>query len=141
MKSRSVTTTDHTRRRTLPHSVVVRAPGLLPMLYRPAELAVDLGVLDRVVREWLRRDLPHQRDERGHVWIDGREAAQWVNRIQRSRSTPKLADDEAYCLPCHGSVKLLNPTRTQHGKQIVLHGCCPNCGTSIHRGIRNDQSY
>jgi hypothetical protein len=124
----------------LPHVVIVRASGLLPMLYRPAELAEDLGVSIRLVREWLRRDLPHQRDERGHFWIDGRKVATWVDTARRSRPTSKLADDEAYCLPCHRPVKLLNPTRTQRGKQIVLHGCCPHCGTSVHRGIQNDQS-
>jgi len=124
----------------LPHSVIVRAPGLLPMLYRPAELAQDLGVSDRTVREWLMKDLPHERDERGHLWIDGRKAVEWVNSLRHLRARSKLADDEAYCLPCHRPVKLLNPTRTQRGKQIVLHGSCPNCGTSIHRGIRNDQS-
>ncbi len=128
------------RRQTLPHSAITRAPGLLPMLYRPAELAEDLGVSDRVVREWLVKDLPHQRDERGHLWIDGRKAAEWVDSVRHSQPTPKLANDEAYCLPCHKAVKLINPIRTQRGKQVVLHGVCPNCGTSVHRGIRNDQS-
>jgi len=124
----------------LPHAVIVRAPGLLPMLYRPAELAEDLGVADRTVREWLLKDLPYQRDERGHLWIDGRQAAAWVTRIRQSRSTLKLAGDEAFCLPCNKPVKLLDPTRTQRGKQTVLHGVCPSCGTSIHRGVKNDQS-
>ncbi len=134
------TTADDARQLRLPHSVIVRAPGLLPMLYRPAELAEDLGVSDRVVREWLLKDLPHQRDERGHLWIDGRDAATWISKIRGSRNSTKLAADEAYCMPCHKPVKLLNPTRTKRGKQIVLHGRCPSCGTSIHRGTRDDQS-
>jgi len=109
------------------------------MLYRPAELAEDLGVTDRMVREWLVKDLPHQRDERGHLWIDGCQAVEWLKRVQQSRSTLKLADNEAYCLLCNKPVKLLNPTRTQRGKQTVLNGICPSCGTSIHRGVKNDQ--
>jgi hypothetical protein len=38
---------------SLPHTVIVRAPGLLPMLYRPAELADDLEIPESTLRDWL----------------------------------------------------------------------------------------
>lgn len=36
-----------------PHAVIIRAPGLLPMLYTPTELEEDLRVPARTVREWI----------------------------------------------------------------------------------------
>lgn len=59
----------------LPHAVIVRAPGLLPMLYSPRELGQELRIPDRTIREWLGKGLPHLRDERRHIWIDGRQLA------------------------------------------------------------------
>lgn len=50
---------------------VVGARGLLPMLYRPAELCRSLGVTDGELHDWMRRGLPFQRDARGHLWFDG----------------------------------------------------------------------
>jgi hypothetical protein len=37
----------------LSHTVIVRAPGLLPMLYTPSELERELRIPARTVREWL----------------------------------------------------------------------------------------
>lgn len=69
----------------LPHTVVVRAPGLLPMLYSPPELAEDLHIPAHIVREWLNKGLPYQRDAAHHVWINGREVAAWVEVARRAR--------------------------------------------------------
>ncbi len=124
----------------LPHAVIVRAPGLLPMRYRPAELAEDLEVPESTLRDWLGMGLPHQRDDRGHIWINGREFAEWVKSSRRSTSGPKMAEDEAYCFCCQKPVKLLNPATTSRGKQHLLKSACPHCGSNIYRGIRSGQS-
>ena len=73
----------------LPHLAIVRAPGLLPMLYRPSELAEELGVSAAVVREWIDKGLPHQRDHRGHLWIDGRQVTEWV-KVTRQRPAGRV---------------------------------------------------
>jgi hypothetical protein len=124
----------------LPHVVIVRAPGLLPMLYRPSELAQDLEVPESTLRDWLDIGLPHQRDERGHIWINGREFAEWVKASRRSSSSRRMADDEAYCFRCQRPVKLVKPNFTQRGKQMLLSSTCPNCGSTINRGSHNGQS-
>ncbi len=125
----------------LPHSVIVRAPGLLPMLYMPSELAQELGVTASTIREWLAQGAPHQRDARGYFWIDGRRFAAWVKAMRHSQLSQPLGDDEAYCLRCRQPVKLLASTTTQRGKHILLNGVCPTCGSSIHRGAQHGQSH
>lgn len=124
----------------LPHSVIVRAPGLLPMWYTPGELEHDLCVPARTVRDWLNKGLPHQRDGRGHIWIDGRQLAAWVASVRQSRSTQRLDADEAFCVTCRRPVKWLNPTRGSRGKLWLLNGTCPDCGKPIFRGVSRGQS-
>lgn len=124
----------------LPHGVIVRAPGLLPMWYTPAELEQELGVSARTVREWQRLGLPYRRDERGHLWIDGRQFAAWVKEACRPPRKLRLNDDEAYCLTCRAAVKLIRPTQQQHGHQVTLKGLCPQCGKAIYRGGRYGES-
>ena len=130
--------TSPAQRLKLPHAVIVRAPGLLPMLYTLSELEAELGVPSRTMRDWLERGMPHQRDARDHVWIDGRQLATWVQTIQAARSRrPGLNPDEAYCFRCNRPVKLAVSTVQSQGKQALLCGICPGCGTAIHRGIRH----
>ena len=124
----------------LPHTVIVRAPGLLPMLYTPSELEQELHIPASTVREWLDKGLPHQRDARDHIWINGRQLAAWVETMRQSRSTQRLNDDEAFCVNCHRPVKLMNPTRILRGKHLLLNGKCPNCGKPIYRGVSHGQS-
>jgi hypothetical protein len=61
----------------IPHAAITRAPGLLPMQYTLVELATELGLSARTLREWVSNTdltVPHQRDGRGHIWIEGRVA-------------------------------------------------------------------
>lgn len=124
----------------LPHAVIVRAPGLLPMLYKPSELARDLGAPARSVRSWISKGMPHQRDKRGHLWIDGKQFAQWVSSRHKPRARLRLKADEAYCLRCRKPAKLVNPTSTRQGKRLLLRGTCPRCGGATSRGRRLGQS-
>lgn len=124
----------------LPHSLIVRAPGLLPMLYTPNEIADELGISVRSVREWLEHGLPHQRDARKRIWIEGRQLAAWVVATKQIHVGQPLGDDEAYCFKCRKPVKLLNPESVLRGKRALLSGKCPACGSLINRGSRHGQS-
>lgn len=121
----------------VPHSVIMRAPGLLPMLYTPSELERELGVSARTIRAWLDKGLSHQRDEHGRIWLDGRQVAAWVKTLGRSQARPRLNDDEAYCVRCRQPVKWLNLTRDQRVRQVWWRGVCPKCGGIICRGGRH----
>jgi hypothetical protein len=122
----------------LPHPVIVRSPGLLPMRYTVRELAEELGAPERTLRDWLVAGVPHQRDVRGHIWIVGTEFAGWVQQVRQARaSRPSMKENEAYCFRCKATVLLQNPTHMPvQGKLVHLSGECPHCGTTVKRGSR-----
>jgi len=122
------------------HLVIMRAPGLLPMLYTPRELEEELGIPSFTLREWTKVGMPFQKDAQGHLWINGVEFAAWVEQIRKDKKRTKLAHDEAYCLHCKKPVKLLNPLVSHRGKLNLVQGKCPICGTTVNRGGRCDQS-
>jgi hypothetical protein len=108
------------------------------MLYTLSELEEELGVPARTLHDWLDRGLPHQRDARSHIWIDGRQLAIWVQTVRAARpKRARLNPDEAYCFRCHKPAKLVVSAVQPQGKQALLQGSCPECGTTIHRGIRH----
>jgi len=85
----------------LPHGVIVKAPGLLPMLFKPAELAEELGIPARTLSDWLKIGIPHQRDQRNHIWIKGQEFITWAKGNQSQKSVrQKLNDNEGRCFRC-----------------------------------------
>ncbi len=96
-------------RTKLPHNVIIKAPGLLPMLYTPREICEELGIAESTLRDWLQIDVPHQRDNRNRIWINGEEFARWVNNQRKPKAAKKLTEDEAYCLRCNQVSKLLSP--------------------------------
>jgi hypothetical protein len=122
----------------LTHAVIVKAPGLLPMLYTALELAEELGISARTLRDWLDAGAPHQRDSRNHIWINGVTFSQWVQDQRKSKRSVKLLDNQAYCLRCKAAVELVSPERRViKGKLIHIKGVCPQCGCVINRGARN----
>jgi hypothetical protein len=127
----------------LTHSVIVKAPGLLPMLYLPAELAGELGMPVRTLYDWLKAGAPHTQDTQGNLWIDGRQFAGWVAANRKPHAVrEKLQDDQAYCLRCKQAVTLIDPRREQvKGKLILIKGRCPQCGVGINRGGRSDRTF
>jgi ribosomal protein S27AE len=139
--NRKPVTTSHPRIH-LTHAVIVKAPGLLPMLYLPAELAGELGMLVRTLYDWVKAGAPHTHDAQGNLWVNGREFASWVEANRKPRSVPeKLKDDQAYCLRCKQAVTLIDPSREQvKGKLVLIKGHCPHCGAGINRGARNDRT-
>ncbi len=123
-------------RRKIPRTVIIRAPGLLNMLYKPSELEVELEIPAYTFRTWTKHGMPFQRDHRGRLWINGVALASWVETVQRHRPRLKLKDDEAFCLRCHDRVKLTDPVISHSVKPPLLTGICPRCGGVVNRGIR-----
>jgi hypothetical protein len=119
----------------LPHHVIVKAPGLLPMLYKASELADEIQIPERTLRDWLEAGAPFQRDSSNRIWVNGQEFKQWVQEKRKPKRTFKLLDNQAYCLHCKTAVELLNPERHAiKGKLVNIKGVCPQCGCTINRG-------
>jgi len=113
----------HSRIR-LTHSVVVKAPGQLPMHYLPAELAGELGLPVRTLYDWLQVGAPHTRDAQGNLWIDDRQFAGWVTANLKPHAVrAMLQGDHAYCLRCKPAVILIDTLREQvKGKLFLIKG-------------------
>ena len=127
-------------RARIPHTVLVRAPGLLPMMYRTRELAEVLDVTPQLIVRWTRLGAPYVRDRRGHIWIMGREFAGWLVDQRTPKSPGLLARHEGYCLRCRRPVEIQDPTSREQGHLTLITGTCPICGTQVNRGRARDQS-
>jgi hypothetical protein len=125
----------------LPHAVIVRAPGLLPMLYTVRELAEELSMLERTLRDWLHHGAPHTRDRLGHIWVDGQAFMAWVVSQRKKSTRVKLQPGEGYCMNCNRIVMMVHPThRPSYGKLVYIQGVCPNCNGKVSRGARRDSA-
>lgn len=121
----------------IPSIAIVKAPGLLPMLYRVSELATEIRIPDRTLRDWLQRGAPFVRDSRNKIWISGREFGQWIAAQRRPARSSKLSDNEALCLRCNTVVEIVAPeTFHVRGKLTRTRGTCPVCNCVINRGGR-----
>ena len=128
-------------RTKLPHNVIIKAPGLLPMLYTPREICEELDIAESTLRDWLQIDVPHQRDNRNRIWINGEEFARWVNNQRKPKKMNKLNEDEAFCLRCNQVSKLLSPqVQPIKGNLVLIKGTCANCGAVINRGAHRDRT-
>ena len=122
------------------HQVIVGAPHLLNMLYTPAELAEELRVPARTVRDWAQFDMPHNKDTSGRLWIHGLEFAAWVVRTRAQRRKTELQPGEAYCVKCKRAVVIQGAHPVTLSRVVVLTGRCPRCGAEVNRGMARDQS-
>ncbi len=123
----------------IPHSVIVRAPGLLPMYYTTSELALEVGVeASRIVR-WAKAGAPHRRDGRNHIWISGREFAAWVEETRAAEVGQPMQPGEGYCMRCRAPVEMDGPVLREKQGRKWISGTCPRCGARVNRGVRNGQ--
>ncbi len=105
----------------LPYSVVVKSTGLLPMLYTVRELAEEISIPERTLRDWLANGAPHTRDHQSHIWIEGQAFAGWVQSQCQEFPVNQLQKDQGYCLACNRVVVIhktpRNPSASRLGSQ------------------------
>jgi len=72
----------------------MRLIKLLDMLYKPSELAEEVGFERRqVYRVYIPSSCPHSRDEKRYIWINGKEFREWY---EATYPRIKLANDETF---------------------------------------------
>jgi hypothetical protein len=122
----------------LKHVQIIRLGRLLDMLYRPAEIAEEIGVTsDTVYRSYLPAGCPYTRDRSGDFWIHGPAFVAWARATITQKRTRRqgLPDGMAWCLKCNQPVELVEPSVRPLNRYLeLLTGRCPHCGTAINRG-------
>ncbi len=121
-------------RQKIPHEVIIRAPGLLPMMYKTRELAEDLGINQQTIIRWAQNGAPHDRDGKGHIWIHGHLFASWVDSQRKPSSRKDFPLDHGYCFRCKEMVKMEDITKRRITNLIMLTGACFKCGGTVNRG-------
>jgi len=110
---------------------------LLDMLYMPGELAEEVGFNRRqVYRVYMHLGLPHIRDDRRHLWINGKDFREWY---EATYPRVRLSEGEGFCLSCKKSVLLEKPKKEKRGGLLYWIGHCPKCGRKIPRIIKNNK--
>lgn len=125
------------RQPLLKHTHIVKLRRILDMLYKPSEIAEEIGVTtDTVVRSYLPAGLPHTRDAKNRVWIHGPMFVSWAKATiaQRKSKRVPLPEDHAWCLKCNKSVALKNPTVRPVNRYLeLMQARCPFCHCVINR--------
>lgn len=121
----------------LKHQHIVKLTRLLDMLYRPSEIAEEIGVsMDTIYRSYIPAGLPYLRDPSKHIWIHGPAFIAWARQTISKKMDERsgLPDDHAWCMKCNQPVPLLSPTLKAVNRYLeLLQSQCPQCGTKINR--------
>lgn len=125
------------RQPLLKHCHIVKLGRFLNMLYRPSEIAEEIGVItDTVIRSYLPAGLPHERDAQGNVWIHGPAFIGWAKETiarKKSRRTG-LPDGTAWCLRCRRPVQMIDPQVRSSSRYLeIMQSICPSCGATVNR--------
>ena len=114
-----------------------RVGHLLNMYYKPSEIAEEIGChTDTVYRSFIPAGCPHERDERGHIWIIGTAFRDWA-RSTFAHKGAKMPEGFAYCLRCRQPVRMVSPIDkpVSHYLTLVM-GTCETCGAKVNRAKR-----
>jgi len=123
-----------------PHSAIIKASGLLPMMYSINELCFELDVSRHFIRSWLQTGMPYERDGRQHIWINGEECAAWIEAKHKAQKRKKILEvDQGFCFNCNNIVTVFVPRIVIENGNRRLTGLCPDCKGPVNKGVSNDQ--
>lgn len=125
------------RQPLLKHTHIVKLGRLLNMLYKPSEIAEEIGLaVDTIYRSYLPAGLPHTRDDTGNIWIHGPVFVAWAREtvaLKRSKRAG-LPDDHAWCMKCNQAVPLQDPKIKAVNRYLeILQARCPRCRKIVNR--------
>ena len=108
-----------------------RLKGLLDMMYKPGELAEELGInQDQIYLTYIPLGCPRIRDGRRHIEINGKEFKNWyLEKYQKA----KVKEDEAFCKTCKKAVKIEDPIQLKKNGLTYIISICPICGRKLSK--------
>lgn len=121
------------------HEQVIKTARLLNMLYKPSEIAEELGVTtDTVLRSYIPAGLPCTKDDTRHLWIHGLTCAAWVRDMARQRraNRPKMPPGFGWCMKCNKAVEMpaaLVTVRPATRHFEIMQAPCPHCNSTVNR--------
>jgi len=108
-----------------------RLQNLFDMMYRPSELADEIGITKRqFYRVYIPLGLPVEGDSRNHVWINGLAFMDWI--LEYYKKT-KLKENEAFCLTCKKAVEIIDPIQNELHSLFFITCDCPYCGRKLSK--------
>jgi len=112
---------------------------LLPMEYKPSELADELGVSKETVYRSFLPDCPHRKDKEGSIWINGKDFSGWViTALMARKDGTQIDNDHVYCVHCKTIVPFTaNIKRMSKRGGLIGYGACPVCAGKVVRYLKN----
>ena len=122
----------------LSRAQVIRLKRLLYMKYTPPEIAELLEVNpDTVYRTYIHAGCPHERDQKGRIWIIGTAFKAWAEEIiaeRKKRKNKPMEENEGWCVVCNKRVIMDNPKVVYSGgNREIIQSVCPKCGRKVNR--------
>lgn len=121
----------------LKHTHIVKLGRLLNMMYKPSEIAEELGLSpDTIYRSYLPAGLPHTRDPHGGIWIHGPAFVAWARETVSKRKAKRqgLLPGHAWCMKCNAAVPLVDPRVVYSARYMeILQANCPTCDGLVNR--------
>jgi len=125
------------RQPILKRAHIIRLGRLLNMMYKPAEIADEIGVIpDTIYRSYLPAGLPHIRDDQGNIWIHGPAFIAWAKQTIAQKKTKRhgLPEGHAWCMKCNLAVPMNEPYVIWSNHYLeLIQARCPNCGNKVNR--------
>lgn len=103
-----------------------RLINLLNMMYRPSEIAEEIGFEKRqMYKVYIPLGLPHEKDINNRIWINGIIFRDWIKELYKKIPMNK---NEAFCVTCRQPVEIINPEWKEKEGLFYLLCDCPECG-------------
>ncbi len=121
------------------HRIVYkRRMRLLDMSYTTGEMARELGVTPKYIRDTMIRKMgaPYRYDKKGRLWLDGLNMREWIGKaLNPQKKSVKLNKNEFYCVKCREKRETEeNITKSSNGN-IYKQALCPVCGMRMNRFV------
>lgn len=119
---------------------LIKLTRLHDMLYRPSEIAEEIGVTtETVYRVYLPEGAPFERDKKDDIWLHGTSFAAWVWKVYGGREKLTVKAGEGWCCKCRTIVEMRSPRKRYTNRYIiVMQGRCPACESKVNRIYGNN---